>query len=253
MPCGGHGGRGGNAPQQGAVRGQHVHRACAVPRVVVAVAVGIGTSRLQDVDNRRAERAVTSSDIPHRFIGSIAYELPFGKGKRWLSSGPASQILGGFSFSGIFNYESGSPLSITLPNGLPIGNGQLRPNLVQGVDPFISNSHGGFNPLNGLSGDRGDVMLNRNAFATPAPFTFGNLGPALPYVRGFGFSNEDITLSKRVYFGERQFFEFRTDWFNAGNRRQLTNPTTDLTSVNFGRISGQKSARVIQFGVRYAF
>ena len=213
----------------------------------------IGTSRLQDVDNRRAERAVTSSDIPHRFIGSIAYELPFGKGKRWLSSGPASQILGGFSFSGIFNYESGSPLSITIPNGLPIGNGQLRPNLVQGVEPFISNSHSGFNPLNGLSGDRGDVMLNRNAFATPAPFTFGNLGPALPYVRGFGFSNEDITLSKRVYFGERQFFEFRTDWFNAGNRRQLTNPTTDLTSVNFGRISGQKSARVIQFGVRYAF
>jgi hypothetical protein len=213
----------------------------------------IGTTRLQDVDNRRAERAVTGSDIPHRFIGSIAYELPFGKGKRWLSTGAAAQVFGGFSFSGIFNYESGSPLSITIPNGLPIGNGQLRPNLVQGVDPFISNNHSGFNALNGLSGDRGDVMLNRNAFATPAPFTFGNLGPVLPYVRGFGFSNEDISLSKRVYFGERQFFEFRTDWFNAANRRQLTNPTTDLTSVNFGRISGQKSARVIQFGVRYAF
>jgi hypothetical protein len=213
----------------------------------------IGTGRLQDVDNRRAERAVTSTDIPHRFIGSAAYELPFGKGKRWLSSGPGAYILGGFSVSGIFSYESGTPLSITIPNGLPIGNGQLRPNLVAGVDPFLANSHGSFNPLNGLSGDRGDVMLNRNAFANPAPFTFGNLGPALPYVRGFGFANEDITLAKRVRFTERQFFEFRTDWFNAANRRQLNNPTTDLTSVNFGRISGQKSARVIQFGVRYAF
>jgi hypothetical protein len=145
------------------------------------------------------------------------------------------------------------PLSITIPNGLPLFNGALRPNLVAGVEPLLTNNHASFKPFNALSGDRGDLQLNRDAFAVPAPFTFGNLGPVLPYVRGFGFANEDISLAKRVRVKESQFFEFRTDWFNAPNRRQLTNPITDLTSVNFGRITGQKSARVIQFGLRYAF
>jgi hypothetical protein len=213
----------------------------------------VNTTRLQDAKDRRAERAVVNSDIPHRFTGSIAYELPFGKGKRFLNSGPAAWIAGGFSLSGILTYESGTPLAITIPNGLPIGNGQLRPNLVAGVNPYLSNSHGSFRPLNGLSGEAGDLLLNRAAFATPAAFTLGNLGPFLPYLRSFGFSNEDISLAKRIPLFDRQFLELRTDWFNAPNRSQLVAPVTDLTNANFGRVTGQKAARVIQFGIRYAF
>jgi hypothetical protein len=213
----------------------------------------IGAGRLQDVADRRVERSITAADIPHRFIGSVGYELPFGKGKSYFNSGPAAWILGGFSVSGIFTYESGTPLSVTIPNGLAIFNGQLRPNLVPGVDPSFGTSHSSFNPFNALSGDRGDLQINRAAFATPPAHTLGNLGPRLPWLRGFGFSNEDISLAKRLPIGERQFVEVRTDWFNAANRRQLGNPITDLTSVNFGRITGQKSARVIQFGIRYAF
>jgi hypothetical protein len=213
----------------------------------------IGASRLQNVDDRRSERAVTNSDIPHRFVGSVAYDLPFGKGKAWLNQGPGDWLLGGWSLSGILTYESGTPLSITIPNGLPISNGQLRPDLVSGATVYDRRDHGAFQPFNALNGDRGDTMLNRAAFANPAAYRFGNLAPFLPYARGFGFANEDISLAKRVYWGERQFFEFRTDWFNAPNRRQLSNPITDLTSVNFGRITGQKSPRAIQFGVRYAF
>jgi hypothetical protein len=213
----------------------------------------VNTTRLQDAKDRRAERAVVNSDIPHRFVGSVAYELPFGKGKRFLSTGPAAWIAGGFSISGIFTYESGTPLAVTIPNGLPLGNGQLRPNLVAGVDPYLLNDHSAFRPLNGLSGERGDVMVNRAAFATPAAFTLGNLGPFLPYLRTFGFANEDISLAKRIALYERQFLELRTDWFNAPNRSQLGAPVTDLTNANFGRVTGQKAARVIQFGIRYAF
>lgn len=214
----------------------------------------IGATRLQDVDNRRAERAIHPNDVPHRFIGTVAYELPFGKGKRWLTSGAGAWILGGFSFSGIFSHESGLPMRITIPNGLPINNGQLRPNLVQGVDPVFDFKQSEFRALNALSGERGNVLLNRSAFASPAPFTFGNLGPMLPYVRGFMFSNEDISLAKRIVIGEKQFIEIRTDWFNAPNRTQYQNPVTDLTSANFGLVTGQRNAaRSIQFGIRYAF
>ncbi len=212
-----------------------------------------GTAQLQNSFDRRAERAVANIDVPHRWIGSVAWELPFGKGKPWLSSGPLSYLAGGFSVSGILNYESGTPLRITIPNNLPLFNGQLRPNRVGGADPFLANSHSAFRPFNSLSGDRGDVQLNPAAFATPAPFTFGNLGPYLGNIRSFGFANEDISVAKRIPVREGHFLELRSDWFNAPNRRQLQAPVTDLTSPNFGRITGQKAARVIQLGVRYAF
>ncbi len=214
----------------------------------------VGLGRLQDVDNRRAERSIQPADVPHRFIGSIAYDLPFGRGKRWATGGKSSWIFGGFSISGIFSYESGLPTSITIPNSLPIFNGQLRPNLVAGVEPVFEFNQSEFRAFNALSGERGNVYLNRGAFATPAPFTFGNLGPVLPYARGFMFSNEDISVAKRILIREGQFLEFRTDWFNAPNRTQYQNPITDLTSANFGLITGQRnSPRSIQFGLRYAF
>ena len=107
--------------------------------------------------------------------------------------------------------------------------------------------------MNTLSGETGDLMLNKSAFATPAANSFGNLAPYLPTVRAFGYSNEDLSLAKRTYIREHQFLEIRTDWFNAGNRTQLSAPVTDLSSASFGRITGQKAARVIQLGIRYAF
>lgn len=210
-------------------------------------------SQLQNSSDRRSERSVSSIDVPHRLLGSIAYELPFGKGKRWLTSGIAAHVLGGFALSGIFNYEAGAPLRVTIPNSMAIFSGQLRPNLVSGVDPVVSSNHGEFRALNTLSGESGDVRLNKAAFAAPAVHTFGNLGPYLPTIRAFGYSNEDLSLSKRWLFGEGRLFELRTDWFNAFNRVQLSVPVTDLTSAYFGRITSQKSPRAIQLGLRFAF
>ena len=208
---------------------------------------------LQNALDRRSARSVASIDTPHRFATSVAYEIPVGKGKQFVNNGIWSHVLGGFSLSGTFVYESGTPLRLTIPNTLPIFNRDLRPNLVSGVDPFVNNSHSEFRPFNSLTGDRGDVQLNAAAFAIPAANTFGNLAPYLSSVRSFGNANEDISLLKRQYIREGQFIEFRTDWFNAANRSQLNAPVTDLTSPNFGRITGQRAARVIQFGVRYGF
>jgi len=210
-------------------------------------------ARLQNNQDRRSERAVANIDTPHRWISSVAYDLPFGKGRRWLNNGLAAQLLGGWSVAGILSYQSGQPLRITIPNNLPLFTGQLRPNLAPGVNPFVANDHASFRPFNSLTVDRGDVQLNAAAFVAPPPFTFGNLAPYLPTVRSFGFSNEDISLAKRFVLREGQFVELRTDWFNMPNRRQLNAPVTDLTSPNFGRITGQKSARVIQLGMRYSF
>jgi hypothetical protein len=155
--------------------------------------------------------------------------------------------------AGIQSYQSGSPLRISTTNSLPIFNGHLRPNLIAGVPIRIGPERGGFEPLNGLSGQQGDLFLNRAAFAAPAAFTLGNLGVFLPDVRSFGSRNEDLSLVKRFKLIESISTEFRADFFNAFNRRNLNAPVVDLTNPNFGRVAGQGGARVLQLGWRLEF
>lgn len=208
---------------------------------------------LQNAFDRRSERSVTAVDLPHNLVTSFSYVFPAGKGRRYFNRGPAAALLGGWALSGVLTYRSGFPLRLTIPNSLPLFNGVLRPNLVAGEELRSGGGRGSFEPTNQVTGQPGDVYINRAAFATPAPFTFGNLAQFLPWLRDFGLVNEDLSLSKSFTLRERARFELRTDWFNAFNRRNLNAPVTDLTSVNFGRILSQQPARAIQLGARFEF
>jgi len=212
-----------------------------------------GVLLLQNAFDRRAERSVANIDIPHRLVVSFAYELPFGKGKPWLNSGLGAWLAGGWSVAGILTYESAMPISVRIPNGLPIFNGQLRPNPNAGVDPYVKRGYKSFRPGNALTGETGDVAFNRAAFSTPPPFSFGNLGPYLSWLRGSYNRYEDLSLARRIPLGESRFLEFRSEWFNAFNRTNFTAPISDLTSVNFGRTFSAGPMRTIQFGARYTF
>ena len=207
----------------------------------------------QDQFNRRAERSISDVDVPQRLTASFIYELPFGKGKPWLQRGLASRLLGGWSLAGILGYESGGTLRITTPNNLPIFNGHLRPNRVEGVAIRSGGGHGSFRPLNGLTGDAGEHFLNRDAFALPAPFTLGTLGTFLPDVRSFGVRNEDVSIIRRISVPELRRIEIRADLFNLLNRKNLAAPITDLSNPNFGRVTGQAAARIVQLGFRMEF
>jgi hypothetical protein len=207
----------------------------------------------QDQFNRRAEKALANTDRPQRLVLSYLYELPVGPGKRFLNKGTAGKVLGGWAVASIHEYQAAAPLRITVPNGLPIFNGHLRPNRVGDGEIRTGPGRGDFQPLNSLSGQTGDVLLDRNTFAVPGPFTFGNLGVFLPDVRAFGTRNEDISVLKRFVLRETKRVEFRGDFFNAFNRRNLSGPVTDLTNPNFGKITGQGNPRTIQLGFRVDF
>ncbi|MBI3209598.1 MAG: TonB-dependent receptor [Candidatus Solibacter usitatus] len=204
----------------------------------------------QDQFNRRAEKSISDVDVPQRLTVSYIYELPVGPGKPLLSRGVLSVLAGGWSIAGIHSFDRGGPLRITTTNGLPLFGGSLRPNRVGSVPIRTASTGNGFRPFNLLSGEQGDMYLNRDAFAAPAPFTLGNLGVFLPDVRGFSSFSEDFSLFRRVRFLEKHSVEIRADFFNAFNRRNLSDPVTDLTNPSFGRITGQGSARIIQLGMR---
>jgi len=73
-------------------------------------------------------------DIPHALVLQYTYDLPFGPGKRWLSTGVLSRIAGSWNMNAIHRYQSGTPLFVTVNNTLPIFNRTLRPSVVSGVN-----------------------------------------------------------------------------------------------------------------------
>jgi hypothetical protein len=207
----------------------------------------------QDQFNRRAEKALANSHVPQTLTVSFTYELPFGRGKLWATRGVMSVLAGHWSVAGILDYRAGGVIRVETPNSLPIFNGHLRPNRVGNIPIRIGPKHGSFQPLNILSGQVGDLFLNRQAFDIPAPFTFGNLGVFLPDVFSFGSRREDLSLIRKLYAREAVQAEIRADFFNSFNRKNLGSPVADITNPNFGRILGSGPARIVQLGFRLDF
>ena len=187
----------------------------------------------QDTYNRAAELSPSGSLPPQVFNLAYVYQLPFGKGKKFLnSSGVGNAVVGGWQFSAIQRYQTGMPLAVTVSNTLPLGTYDLRPNLVQGQSLRASWS-GKFDPAQ-------DVYLNAGAFTNPAPFSFGNAARVLP-VRGFAFFNEDVALTKYFKFRERWTLAIGVNSFNVFNRTTYCNPDAGnpVTNPNFGVVGCQ--------------
>lgn len=202
----------------------------------------------QNVYNLAAEMSPATTLPPQTLALAYVYALPFGAGQRFLNKhGIGRAVLGGWSVSGIQHYQSGTPLIVTVPNTLPIGNSSLRPNIVLGQS-LQASWPGAFDPAT-------DVYLNAAAFSAPAPFTFGDAARSLP-VRGFGYYDEDIGLAREFRIKESLGFQFRVDAFNIFNRTTFSNPDGSNPNVNpnFGRIGSQANyPRSVQFSARVTF
>lgn len=194
----------------------------------------------QNVYNRAAEKTVSGEDIPQRLVVNYLYELPFGRGKKFLSSGPLSVILGGWEFSGISTFSKERPLAVTATGGsfLP---GTRRPNLVG--DPNLP------------AGDRSFLRwFNTAAFAFPAtPYALGNAPRTLPSTRRPGFQIWDFSLQKMTRLREGVNLEFRTEFFNAFNKTNFLAPNTQLGNASFGQITAARTPRQIQFALKLVY
>ncbi|MGB7846795.1 MAG: TonB-dependent receptor [Candidatus Acidiferrum sp.] len=234
----------------------------------------IGTNSYigQSSYDRKAEKAVSELDTPQSLVASFFYELPFGRGKRYLSQGGGTdRLVGGWSVSTILSYHSGLPTEVYGPCGGTAGDvlfagchftGLARVNIVPGV-PETNKSN--FNPVS-------TPFWNPAAFTVAGPFTFGNEGRSLPLARTFGGKNEDFTIGKKTrLIGEKAVIDLRASFFNLFNRHIYSSPSgfgpnlaTPFTpaggagcpgplACGFGAITGSSGPRTIQFGLRIAY
>jgi hypothetical protein len=192
--------------------------------------------------NFKADRGSNNFDVRQSLNMSALYDLPAGKGKKYMSSAPllADALLGGWQLGGIVNARTGVPIDIlivrpdlayrdnrdgstyasplivngqivTTPVVNTLGGGNSRnirrPDVVAGVDPYLRN---------GLS------WINPAAFSVPAAGSFGNSGRNS--LSGPGLSQFDITLSKKFKFAETRNVEFRSEFYNIFNHANFANP-----------------------------
>jgi len=213
-----------------------------------------GNTSWQNAWNQRAERGLAGFDVRQRLNLVGIWETPFFKNRGAFA--PAHYVLGGWQLSGIAILDSGTPITVT-------NTAAFR------LDPTGKVNLGGDYNADNSTGDRPNAPLtavqtvgfSRQAFITgivpasifpaPAPGTDGNLGRDT--FRGPGFAQVDLALTKNFKIGERINATLRGDAYNAFNRVNLTNPTLDLNSVNFGKSTGQNTPRLMQVGLRLRF
>lgn len=195
-----------------------------------------------DPRNPGLERSLGSLDTPNRLVTSFAYELPFGRAKRFGGGIPswANKFVGGWQLGGIVQYQSGFPFTPVLGSPDPANVGfeyARRPNRIG-------------------SGKLDDPTLDRyfdlSAFTVPAPGTIGNSGRNI--LRGPGIKNWDLAILKNTYITERIYHQFRLELFNAWNTPQFRNPSTNVDpGSNGGRILGARDPRIIQVAMKLYF
>ena len=228
---------------------------------ITDASIGAGESvAFQNQNCRRCDRSDTNIDVRHNVTMNTVYQLPFGRGKRFLNgNGLASRLLGGWTLAGIVSARTGLPINITVTrkaSDLPDGNtSNQRPNLVPGV-PLYPANRTIFN------------WLNPAAFALPAKGTWGNLGRFI--ARGPGNFEIDSSLTKTFRLSERFSLNFRAAAFNLPNHPMYKNPSGSLgsftgsspkPSASFGKITniintgatGTGAPRRIEFMLRLEF
>ncbi len=200
----------------------------------------------------------------HAWISNVIYELPFGKGKKYMSDANTlmDYVVGGWRLTSITNWSGGLPWTPSYKDcGSDEDVGVCRPNRASGSFPLgVKRDSGGFltwfTPVPELTtnGATGGV------FSRPAAGSLGNIG--FDSFRGSHLFTSNLSLAKNFRITERYKAEFRMDANNIFNHPVMGfnytqgNTCVDCTGTDAGRITNienNTSMRLLTFGLRFSF
>jgi Carboxypeptidase regulatory-like domain len=223
-----------------------------------------GVGSVQDWNNLKGERSLSSQDISQRLIISYVLDLPFGRGKMYANSfsGFANGAISGWGIDGITTFQKGFPLKIsyagtTALENASLGVANIRPDVVPGCS-----KQGSRQISSDVSGSP-ELFFNTSCFAAPPEWGFGTEARVDPTLRGPGIANFDFAVFKKTMVTERLGVEFRTEFFNIFNHPYFAPPATGYdgtpTANGFGQVTSTVGAgvaspeRLIQFALKVVF
>jgi hypothetical protein len=188
-----------------------------------------------DAYNRRLDKSLSGTDVPHRTVISALYEVPALANRRLLRTVAGAWKLGVFA-----TYQSGAPFTVsTLANTTnAFSAGPLRPDLAG--NPAL--------PATERSVSR---WFNTGAFRNPDLFRFGNAPRSV--LRGPFQQTVDLTVEKQFSAGERYRADLRAEFYNALNHANFDVPGHTLGTAGFGSLVSTRNPRTVQLGLRLSF
>lgn len=205
---------------------------------------GPESNTLQNRSNWAADRGNSGYDIRHNFTVGYVWEVPYGRGKRWNGGPMLNAVAGNWQISGFVLVASGLPYTPTYPNGADAlgtsGIDQWRPNRI--ASGTVANP-------------TPDNWFDRTAFVRPCVgtvCTFGNSGRNILF--SGGRRNFDFGVSKYFRITEWLRTQVRAEGFNMFNTPAYDVPTSNLGSVDAGKVRSTYSVpRQLQFALRLEF
>jgi hypothetical protein len=196
-------------------------------------------------------RMISDQDVPHRLTASWIYALPFGKGRRFLSSlGPvADRIVGGWEITGLWTFQSGTPLAF---------GSYSQTSATNNGDFFFADASQAVIPVDERSPDR---WFNPGAFVTAAsaqPVAHLRVNPyRFSWLRGPRQNNVDMALIKDTRITERTTMRFSAQALNAFNHPLFSSPQMTVTSAQFGTMLNSSTQnnypRRLQLELKFIF
>jgi hypothetical protein len=206
-----------------------------------------GGATMDNYDTRR-DYGPANWDIPHRFVASYLYDVPYLKDS---SNAILKYVVAGWQVSGVTTIQSGSPVNITFTQDRAnIGiTGLQRPDLIGAVPEMNCRP----NSAGATEAARRQLIncYDASAFALPAQFTFGNTSRNI--LRGPKLSSTDLSFMKTIPVGAEVRLQVRVEVFNVFNQVNYGNPNASYGAAAFGSITSAGSMRQMQLGGKLLF
>jgi hypothetical protein len=206
----------------------------------------------RNVYDMNSDYSISGHDVPQDLVNSVIYQLPVGTGKQFGSgmNKVANAVVGGWEFSGVIRFASGTPLLLAAQNTLSTyGFGIQHPNVVGNV---------------ALSNPTPSEWFNVSALAQPGTFQIGNAPRFFSNIRQDFMKNADLSLAKNWLVRERVKVQFKVQAFNSFNHPLFgipsgnsggPSPQLTLGAPSFGQVTQTlvTGSREIQLGLKMTF